>query len=319
MLRLESPWYLLLILPLLYIFLRNHKKPAIAIPSIGSLNQRNKLGFKYKIGKILIFISMLLGIFALTRPQHIDKNHRVKKDGVDIVLALDISRSMLASDIKPNRLAGAKEVIDKFVEGRVDDRLGLVAFAGNAYTRVPLTFDRDVILESIKNLGVGDISNNQATAIGLGTGVALNRLKNSTAKTKIIILLTDGENNAGDLSPNNAAQLAKELGVKIYTVGIGGDYIEINDIFGKRKVANTEIDEKLLIKMAKDTGGSYFRAKDNKSFEEIFEEIDKLEKTKIDSREIQKKTELYRYFLIPALVLLTLGLYFEKKRYIIIP
>lgn len=256
-------------------------------------------------------------IFALARPVKIDKFSRVDREGVDIVLALDISLSMLQEDMEPNRLETAKEVMEAFMEKRQNDRLALVAFAGNAYTRVPLTFDHNVLKENLAGLSVKDIGQNNFTAIGLGIGSAVNRLRKSEAASKVVILLTDGENNAGELSPMNAASIAQKLGIKIYTIGLEGEYIKT--FFGKEKRLRSEVDEGLLQSISKATDGRYYKAKDKDSLEDIFKDIDALEKSKIEAREIQNKKELYRYFLIPSLFLFLLGSYFERYRYITIP
>lgn len=318
MYNLENPLYLLLIFPLIYVFLPNKKVKSILIPTTKTLSKK-RVNKRIYIGKILMFLSFFLMLIALSKPQKLEEEVKVKRDGIDISIVLDISRSMLASDIKPNRLARAKDVITTFVKERSNDRISLVVFAGNAYTRVPLTFDQDVIVKSIKDLGVGDISDNKSTAIGLGMGVGLNRLKNSESKSKVMILLTDGENNAGTLSPRNSAQLAKDLGVKVYTIGIGGEYVEVQSFFGRTKVENTEIDEELLNEIAAMTDGKYYRAKDSDSFYEIFKDIDQLEKSKIEGRQIQKRQELYRYFLIPSIFLMILGMYFDRYKYVVIP
>lgn len=314
-------WYFLLLIPILiYLFYRKRKKSAIKFPSISMIKKAGlKTSKKYLIGKNLIFLSMLFLTIALIRPQKIDKNKKIKKDGIDIVMVMDISQSMLAEDFKPNRLEVAKEVINDFVDGRVNDRISLVVFAGSAYTRVPLTLDYEVLNQSLMTLSIKDIIDNNRTAIGLGTATAINRLKKSEAKSKIIILVTDGENNAGEISPENAIILAKEMGIKLYTVGVGADYIQQNTFFGVRNVKNTALDEKLLVKMAKDTGGYYFRARDEESFKEIFKKINEMETSKLEAREIFLYTELYKPFVIIGLVLLILGLYFDRYKYIKIP
>jgi len=315
-----SPYNFLLLPLLLFVFLKRNKKKSIEVPS-RTMFQGNstKISIKYYLGKFLIFTSLVLMIFALARPVKREKHINTKIDALDIVLVYDISLSMLADDIKPNRLLATKEVMKSFINKRPNDRIGLVVFAGTAYTRVPLSFDHNVLIENIDYLTVEDIGNNRATAIGLGIASGLSRLRNSTSKNKIIIMLSDGENNAGEISPLNATNLAKELGVKIYTVGIGSEYMNVHGILGSRKVANTEIDEKMLEEIASSTGGSYFRAKDKNTLEDIFKEIDSLERTQIDARQIQKITELYRFFLIPAIFLLLLGYYFDKYKYIILP
>lgn len=312
-----SPAFFALILPLVYVFFKKYPKKAIAVPSLSVYSVNLKIKFQNYIGKILIFISLLFMILALARPVKIDKFSRVDREGVDIVLALDISLSMLQEDMEPNRLETAKEVMEAFMEKRQNDRLALVAFAGNAYTRVPLTFDHNVLKENLSDLSVKDIGQNNFTAIGLGIGSAVNRLRKSEAASKVVILLTDGENNAGELSPMNAASIAQKLGIKIYTIGLEGEYVKT--FFGKEKRLRSEVDEGLLQSISKATDGRYYKAKDKDSLEDIFKDIDALEKSKIEAREIQNKKELYRYFLIPSLFLFLLGSYFERYRYITIP
>ena len=226
-------------------------------------------------------ISCILMVIGLARPQRIS-DKKIKKDGIDIVVALDLSKSMLQEDFNPNRLEKSKELLSKFISQRVNDRIGLVIFGGDAYTKIPLTFDNSMLREVVEKIKVDDITSNNRTAIGMGVGVAINRLKESESKSKVIILMTDGENNYGELSPIDATKLAKELGIKIYTIGIGSYERNVPSFFGvMRKVKNIELDENLLTKMAEETNGKYFRASDEKSFEEIFFEINKLEKTEI--------------------------------------
>jgi Ca-activated chloride channel family protein len=312
-----SPAFFVLLLPLIYVFFKKYPKKSIDIPSISIYSVNMKIKFQNYIGKILIFISLLLMIFALARPVKIDKLSKVEKEGVDIVLALDISLSMLQEDMLPNRLETAKEVIENFVDKRKNDRLALVVFAGNAYTRVPLTFDHMVLSKNLEELSVKDIGQNNFTAIGLGIGSAINRLRKSETDSKVIILLTDGENNAGELSPMNAADIASNLGIKVYTIGLEGDYVKT--FFGKQKRTRSEVDEGLLQEISKVTNGKYYKAKDKDTLQDIFEDIDSLEKSKIEAKEIQNKKELYRYFLIPSLLFFLLGSYFQRYKYITIP
>ncbi|MDP0488244.1 MAG: VWA domain-containing protein, partial [Fusobacterium sp. JB020] len=247
------------------------------------------------------------------------KENKVKKDGVDIVISLDLSLSMLQEDFKPNRLEKSKEMLKKFIQKRPNDRLGLVIFGGDAYTKIPLTFDNQMVKETVDKITIDDITSNKRTAIGMGLGVSLNRLKDSKAKSKVIILMTDGENNAGSISPKEATKLAKKMGIKIYTIGIGAKEIQVSTLLGKRTLRNTQLDENLLKNIAQETNGKYFRASDANEFNKIFNEINKLEKSKIEAREFYSKDEYYIPLLKGALILLVLGILFEFLLFIRLP
>lgn len=319
MFKFASPYFLALIPLLLILFLRKRKNRGIEVPGIEPIKNFKIKTKKYLLGKYLILTSLILMSVALARPQMVYENRVVKKNGIDIAISLDLSQSMLQEDFQPNRLEKAKEVLSEFVDKRGDDRLSLIVFGGDAYTKVPLTFDHNVVKEMVSKLTVDDITSNNRTAIGMGIGVALNRLKDSEAKSKVIILLTDGENNSGEMSPSAAANIAKELGIKIYTVGIGAREIKVPSFFGYRTVKNTELDENMLKSIAETTGGEYFRAGDSKEFKEIFNKIDQLEKTKIDGRTFYDKHELFENIVKLALLLLLLGIFFEYVLYIMIP
>lgn len=319
MFKFASPYFLALIPLLLILFLRKRKNRGIEVPGIEPIKNFKIKTKKYLLGKYLILTSLILMSVALARPQMVYENRVVKKNGIDIAISLDLSQSMLQEDFQPNRLEKAKEVLNEFVDKRGDDRLSLIVFGGDAYTKVPLTFDHNVVKEMVSKLTVDDITSNNRTAIGMGIGVALNRLKDSEAKSKVIILLTDGENNSGEMSPSAAANIAKELGIKIYTVGIGAREIKVPSFFGYRTVKNTELDENMLKSIAETTGGEYFRAGDSKEFKEIFNKIDQLEKTKIDGRTFYDKHELFENIVKLALLLLLLGIFFEYVLYIMIP
>ena len=266
-----------------------------------------------------MYLSTVFMILALARPQLTTEGKVVKKDGIDIAIALDLSKSMEARDFNPNRLEKSKELLNEFVDKRPNDRLSLVVFGGEAYTKVPLTFDHSVLKNMISNITTDDITSNNRTAIGMGLGVALNRLKDSNSKSKIIILMTDGENNSGEMSPIGAAEVAKELGIKVYTIGIGAKEIAVPGFFGTSYIENKELDENLLNLIAEKTNGKYFRASDSKEFQNIFNEINNLEKSKIDSRSIYNITEYFEELLKVALVLFLLGIFFEYFKYIRIP
>lgn len=319
MFKFASPYFLLLIPIIIYLFLRKRSNLGITVPGIEPLRAYKIKSKKYLLGKYLILLSLILMCVALARPQMIYENRVVKKNGIDIAISLDLSQSMLQDDFSPNRLEKAKEVLGEFIDKRGNDRLSLIVFGGDAYTKVPLTFDHNVVKEMVSKLTVDDITSNNRTAIGMGIGVALNRLKNSEAKSKVIILLTDGENNSGEMSPSAAADIAKELGIKIYTIGIGARELQVPTLFGYRTVKNNELDENLLQNIAKTTGGEYFRAGDSKEFKEIFNKIDELEKTKIDGRSFYDKQEMFEGILKISLILLLIGVLFQYLIYIIIP
>lgn len=319
MFKFASPYFLLLIPIIIYLFLRKRSNLGITVPGIEPLRAYKIKSKKYLLGKYLILLSLILMCVALARPQMIYENRVVKKNGIDIAISLDLSQSMLQDDFSPNRLEKAKEVLGEFIDKRGNDRLSLIVFGGDAYTKVPLTFDHNVVKEMVSKLTVDDITSNNRTAIGMGIGVALNRLKNSEAKSKVIILLTDGENNSGEMSPSAAADIAKELGIKIYTIGIGARELQVPTLLGYRTVKNNELDENLLQNIAKTTGGEYFRAGDSKEFKEIFNKIDELEKTKIDGRSFYDKQEMFEGILKISLILLLIGVFFQYLIYIIIP
>ena len=260
--------------------------------------------------KYLRLISLLLIITALARPQVIDTSTRVKTNsGIDIIIAIDVSASMLAKDLKPNRLDALKNVADEFIKNRVSDRIGLVEYAGESYTKTPLTTDKSIILRSLKEIKYNNIIEG-GTAIGMGLATSVNRIKDSKAKSKVIILLTDGVNNAGFIDPVTAAELAKEFEIKIYSIGLGTNGLALSpvgiDSRGKFNYANVqvEIDEKLLTQISEMTGGKYFRAIDNNRLKEIYSDIDMLEKTEIEEFKYYSVDEKFRYFLLPAIILI---------------
>ena len=264
--------------------------------------------------KYLRMISLVLIITALARPQVIDTSTRVKTNsGVDIIMAIDVSASMLAKDLKPNRLDALKNVADEFIKNRVTDRIGLVEYAGESYTKTPLTTDKSITLRSLREIKYNNIIEG-GTAIGMGLATSVNRIKDSKAKSKVIILLTDGVNNAGFIDPITAAELAKEFQIKIYSIGLGTNGLALSpvgiDARGKFNYANiqVEIDEKLLTQISEMTGGKYFRATDNERLKEIYSDIDKLEKTEIEEFKYYSVDEKFRYFLVPAILLIVFEL-----------
>ena len=260
--------------------------------------------------KYLRLISIILIVTALARPQVIDTSTRVKTNsGIDIIMAIDVSASMLAKDLKPNRLDALKNVADEFIKNRISDRIGLVEYAGESYTKTPLTTDKSITLRSLKEIKYNNIIEG-GTAIGMGLATSVNRIKDSKAKSKVIILLTDGVNNAGFIDPMTAAELAKEFQIKIYSIGLGTNGLALSpvgiDSRGKFNYANVqvEIDEKLLTQISEMTGGKYFRATDNDRLKEIYLDIDELEKTEIEEFKYYSVDEKYRYFLLPAIILI---------------
>ena len=264
--------------------------------------------------RYLRMISLVLIITALARPQVIDTSTRVKTNsGVDIIMAIDVSASMLAKDLKPNRLDALKNVADEFIKNRVTDRIGLVEYAGESYTKTPLTTDKSITLRSLREIKYNNIIEG-GTAIGMGLATSVNRIKDSKAKSKVIILLTDGVNNAGFIDPITAAELAKEFQIKIYSIGLGTNGLALSpvgiDSRGKFNYANiqVEIDEKLLTQISEMTGGKYFRATDNERLKEIYSDIDKLEKTEIEEFKYYSVDEKFRYFLVPAILLIVFEL-----------
>lgn len=262
-------------------------------------------------------VGIALLIVALARPQEVNTERVINSEGIDIMLALDLSGSMRAQDLLPNRLAAAKEVATDFVKGRVADRIGIVVYAGEAYTQCPLTLDYDMIKRVLGSL-VFDESN-PGTAIGMGIASSLNRLRDSEAKSKIIILLTDGQNNSGDIDPLTAADLAISLGIKIYTIGVGtrGEApVPAIDAFGRQVLVRqkVDVDDETLTKVADMTGGKYFRATDNESLKKIYAEISELEKTKVEIKQYYQYEEKYFPFLLAGVIILLLEFLLGKTR-----
>jgi Ca-activated chloride channel family protein len=295
------------------------KEPAIRIPSISLIKKYKMKSRKHLIGKILIFLSSLLMVLALSRPQLVLEDKIIKKNGISIAIVLDLSLSMMENDFRPNRLEVAKSVLDKFIDKRTNDMISLVVFGGDAYTKAPLTFDHNVIKGIVGKLTVNDITSNNSTAIGMGLGVSLNRLKEAKTKTKVVVLLTDGINNSGEMSPEGAAKIAKELGIKVYTVGIGAREFLIRSLWGTQRIKNTELDEPLLEYIAKETDGQYFRAGDIEEFNKIFDMIDQMEKSEVEGRNFYEKQELYENILKISLIILLCGVLFNYLIYVRIP
>lgn len=257
---------------------------------------------------VLRTAAVALLIVVLARPQSTNSWQNSSTEGIDIMMAMDISSSMLAQDLKPNRLEAAKDVASSFINGRPNDNIGLVLFARESFTQCPLTTDHTVLLNLFNDIQSGLLED--GTAIGLGLANAVSRIKDSQAKSKVIILLTDGSNNAGEIAPVTAAEIAKTFGVRVYTIGVGTNGeapYPFQTPFGiKYQNMKVDIDENTLKDIASTTGGQYFRATDNKSLKHIYEEIDKMEKTKISVQEYSKKQEEYKNWALLVFALLLL-------------
>ncbi|MEH6511636.1 VWA domain-containing protein [Maribacter arcticus] len=307
-------FWLFLLLPLAivwYIFKQKEETASLRISSAKGFSYKSILP-KLKPGLfILRLLALGVIIVALARPQTEDISTRTKTTkGIDIVMAIDVSSSMLARDLKPNRLSALKDVAADFIKKRPNDRIGLVVYAGEGYTKTPVTTDKSIVLNALSEITYGQLED--GTAIGMGLATSVNRLKESTAKSKIIILLTDGVNNSGFIEPQTASDLAIEFGIKTYTIGLGTNGNALSPIaynadgsfrYGMRQV---EIDEELLKDIALATGGRYFRATDNESLEEIYDEINKLEKTEIEEFKYYRYEEKFRPWVLLAGALLLL-------------
>lgn len=255
---------------------------------------------------ILRVAAIILLTLALARPQLTNRWSSESTEGIDIMMALDISGTMLAEDLKPNRLEAAKQVASDFVLARPNDQIGLVVFAGESFTQCPLTIDHAVLVNLFQSVEYGMIED--GTAIGLGLANAVNRMKDSQTKSKVVILLTDGSNNRGEIDPQTAAEIAKTFGIRVYTVGVGSygqARVPVQTPIGTQYITmDSEFDETTLQRIAQTTGGQYFRATDNSSLKKIYEQIDQLEKTKLRVREYAKHTENFAPFLYAALLCL---------------
>ena len=321
--RFEDPWLLLILLSLPILILRERTiASAINYSSLASLKAVSQHHSKIKamVPIILRFIAITLFIIAFARPQEGHKRTEILSQGVDIVLAIDTSGSMQALDFKKNetqvtRLSVVKDVVAEFVKNRETDRIGMVVFGANAFTQCPLTLDQNILLSFLDKLKIGMAGD--ATAIGSAIGISARRLKDLKSKSKVIILLTDGRNNSGAISPLQAAEIAKSLGIKVYTIGVGkrgkAPFL-VDSIFGKRLIyQNVDIDEEVLNKISKMTDAKYFRATDLKSLKDIYKQIDLLEKSEVKSIDHSEHKELFHYFLIPGLILLLTEIVFSNS------
>lgn len=305
-------YLLLILLPLIawYVWKWRNSSPSIGVSSVRPFR---KVKTSWKVGLIhFCFVLQLVAIasliVALARPQTYDSERSSKVEGTDIVLCLDISSSMLATDLQPTRFQAAKEVASKFVNQRPDDNIGLVVFSGESLSLMPLTPDKAALVNAVSNVQMGAL--NDGTAIGDGLSSAINRLVTGKAKSKSIILLTDGTNNAGDVAPTTAAQIAKQKGIKIYTIGVGTNgSIKITDPYGfSTTTMETKIDEQALKGIADLTKGKYFRATDSNMLNKIFDEIDSLEKTTLDVSKFTYTEENFMPWILLSLCALSLRL-----------
>lgn len=315
MITFANPWYLLLLLIIpaiiaYYVYNRKKLTAEIKFSSIDVFKSMLKT-YKHYLRHLpfaLHLIALTALIIAIARPQKTDSWSNQTTEGIDIVMAVDISSSMLAEDLKPNRLIAAKKVATEFITSRPNDNIGLVVFAGESFTQCPLTINHSELINLLNGIESGMIED--GTAIGSGLATSVNRIKDSKAKSKVVILLTDGSNNRGQIAPITAGEIAKSFGIRVYTIGVGSrgtaPYPFQTPYGVQYQDVEVDIDEESLKDIAEITGGTYFRATDTKSLSAIYQEIDQLEKTKIQVKEYNKKEELYHWFVL-ALVVCLIG------------
>jgi Ca-activated chloride channel homolog len=325
----SAKWAFLFLIPLIAVFVyrffrRKKMYPTLQVSSVSSFRNiptgiRAKIGF---LPQLLTFAALVLAIIALARPQLADTKIKKSVEGIDLLLVLDISDSMLIEDMPPhlNRLEASKKIMQDFVKTRLSDRVGYVVFAGEAFTRVPPTLDYKLLLESI---GTTKISRNikMGTAIGNALALGAARLKDSDARSKVIVFMTDGENNSGTIDPETALEVAKGYGIKIYSIGAGVDGdaqlpIESEDAFGRKikryQPIHSSVNDELLNKFASETGGKYYRATTSGGLRKVFDDISRLEKTKIETSQFTKYTEKFEPWLLAAVLLFALGKFLEE-------
>ncbi|GAB4318652.1 MAG: VWA domain-containing protein [Candidatus Zixiibacteriota bacterium] len=316
--RFDQPWFLLALvlvaagLALLW-WRRDRGRPVASYSNLGLLEKGGTTirSRAWWVPTALRVLALVLMVVAIARPQSGTSSREITSEGIDIMLVLDVSGSMKAEDFRPNnRLYVAKQVIRDFVEGRSNDRIGLVVFAAQSFTQCPLTLDYDVLTGFLDEIDFGMIED--GTAIGMALANAINRLRDSDAKSKVVILLTDGVNNRGEIDPLTAAQMAKALGIKVYTIGAGKPgnalYPVEDPVFGKRYVyIPNEIDEDVLQQIAQLTGGRYYRAQSEQMLDKVYQEISMLEKTEVKIKEYVQYRELFSYFAIAALACVVIG------------
>lgn len=308
-------WLLLLLPGMIFWHIVTWRKAQaeLKMPTLSSFQQHSSIwSFVRPLLFVFRILAMGLIILAIARPQTVDVSTRTKTNkGIDIVMAIDVSSSMLAQDLKPDRLSALKRVASAFVDDRLSDRIGLVVYAGESYTKTPITSDKGIVKGALREISYQGLIED-GTAIGMGLATSVNRLKDSRAKSKVIILLTDGVNNSGFIDPKIATELAVEFGIKTYTIGLGSNGtarapvgILPNGSF-QYAMTKVEIDEALLKEIATATGGIYFRATDNKKLEEIYAEINKLEKTEVEEFKYYNYEEKYRFLVLLALALIAI-------------
>lgn len=317
--NIEYLFLLILLIPYIVWYIMRHRKtePTLQVSTTRMYMNAPKSWKVYLLHApfLLRILSFVMIILVLARPQTTDNWQNSEIEGIDIMMAVDVSTSMLAEDLKPNRLEAAKKVAAEFINGRPNDNIGLTIFAGKAFTQCPLTVDHAVLL-NLFNSVKGDIAQRglieDGTAVGMGLANAISRLKDSKAKSKVIILLTDGSNNRGDISPLTAAEIAKQFGIRIYTIGVGtnGTAPYPMQTYAGVQYVNVpvEIDEQTLTQIAGATNGNYFRATSNSKLEQVYKDIDKLEKTKLNVKEFSKREEAFALFGIIAFLSILLEL-----------
>ena len=311
-------FWLLVLLPVAivwYAYKRKRQTPALKMSSLKGFKAKSSVLPKLRpVLFILRLLALAFLITALARPRTSDETTKTKTTkGIDIVMAIDVSASMLAKDLQPNRLEALKNVASEFIKGRPNDRIGLVEYAGESYTKTPITSDKAIVLRSLRDIKYNTIIEG-GTAIGMGLATSVNRLKDSKAKSKVIILLTDGVNNSGFIDPKIASELAVEYGIKVYTIGLGTNGMALSPVqvlsngnFQYQRI-KVEIDEVLLQEIADVTSGKYFRATDNRKLKEIYSEINKLEKTEVEELKFTSYNEKFRPFVLIAIGLILMEL-----------
>lgn len=314
---------MLLIIPctIWYVLKANKRRATLSVPTTSMYGGMRK-SWKYyliHVPFILDMAAIILLSLILARPQTTDRWQDTEIEGIDIMLCVDVSTSMLAEDLKPNRIEAAKQVASEFINGRPNDNIGLTIFAGEAFTQCPMTVDHAVLLNMFQNVS-SDIAAKgiieDGTAIGMGLANAISRLKDSQAKSKVIILLTDGSNNRGEVSPMTGAEMAKSFGIRVYTIGVGTNGTApypVQGAFGKQYInMAVEIDENVLRQIAQTANGQYYRATSNSKLREVYEEIDKLERTKLQVKEFSKNQEEYQPFALLLLLCVLLSIVLKQ-------
>ncbi|MCL2151920.1 MAG: VWA domain-containing protein [Oscillospiraceae bacterium] len=322
MVRFANWWFLLLIPVAAYLFWLSRRRRGLKFSSVKLLiGVGAGKTIKDKIGKMLIFCGIILSLAAMARPQSTENIGFISQRGVDIAVILDVSGSMQSVDFEPNRMEVARKTTDNFISQRASDRVSLIIFAGTAYTRVPLTLDHNIVRESLAQVTTESV-NTDGTAIGMAISVGINRLEKSDAASRIMILLTDGDNNMGAIDPLTASKLAQDLGIRIYTIGVGSDTMVIPvQVFGMTQFQQYPggFNEELLKQIAENTGGQYFRALEPKALSQIFDTINQLEKTEFNNDNFTEYIELAFPLIKTALVLLMVGIILDKFYFVQIP